>query len=744
MSQAMPRERATKEPNVREPEPDLATLGAALDLSALIAAETDLAKLASALFPTGEADLSQLTWTPTTSGGETRSARPGEAPSLDTQLRAADLRYRTLVEQIPAVTFLAVLGDGDNEIYVSPYIEALLGFTQQEWLENPFLWYYQLHPDDRQLWHDEFARGIRTGGPFRAECRFHARDGRVVWVRGEARVVKDDIGRPMFLQGVAFDITESKRTHTRELQEAVRTTEQRYQDLVEHLDAIIWEVNADTGQFTFVSGGVESILGFSRDQWISDPGFWLTRVHPEDRDTVADMWARTLRSEGEANFEFRAFDSDDREVWLHVRTQAPLIGIRDRHLFGVMLDVTQRRRIDEERERLLATAEEAREIAEQANRTKDEFLATMSHELKTPLNALIGYAQLLQSKQMPPDLITRSLESIERNAKAQARLVDDLLDVSRIITGKLHLEVRLVDLADVIDAAVDTMRLAADAKRLTLERHIDRSGLRIAGDASRLQQVVWNLLSNAVRFTPERGRVEVHLDRAGDFARIRVIDTGQGITPDFLPYVFERFRQADATSTRRHGGLGLGLAIVRHIVEMHGGTISVDSAGRDQGATFTATLPLSDHPERRSEAPATSSIDADGRSLNGIRVLVVDDHADALELLRTVFTRAGAEVAAATSVAEAIEELRRQRPDVLISDIGMPDVDGYELLRQIRQTTDSRAVPAVALTAYAGADHRRRAMEAGFQEHVAKPVDVVQIVDLVARLVNGPHDDRAR
>jgi PAS domain S-box-containing protein len=701
-------------------------------------AEATLAKLASALFPAGEGDFAQLTWNGTPVMAP--PARPGgnsEQAHVEKQLRAADLRYRTLVEQIPAVTFLAVLGEGENEIYVSPYIEALLGFTQQEWLENPFLWYSQLHPDDRALWHDEFSRGIRTGGPFRAECRFLARDGRVVWVRGEARLVKDEMGRPLFLQGVAFDVTESKSTHSRQLLEAVRSTEQRYRDLVEYIDAVFWEAQTDTGVFTFVSRGVENILGCSRDQWISDPAFWLTRVHPDDRNFVSQIWSQALGSEGEHEFEFRAITMDKREVWLHMRAQARSIDTPERRLFGVMLDVTERKRGDEERALLLTATEEARRSAEAANRAKDEFLATMSHELKTPLNALLGYSQLLRAKQLPEELMDRALESIERNAKAQATLVDDLLDVSRIITGKLHLEVRPVLVSEVVDAALDTVRLAADAKRITLHLNIDRSGLLVSGDASRLQQVVWNLLSNAVKFTPEGGKVEVLLDRIEDHARIRVSDNGQGLSRDFLPHVFERFRQGDSSVTRKHGGLGLGLAIVRHIVEMHGGSISVESPGFGGGATFTALLPLSRGRVEEGGGPELPS--DDGRlSLEQVRVLVVDDDADARDLLRTVFSRAGAEVALASSVAEAMDMMHRVQPDVLISDIGMPDEDGYELIRRVRASGSAgAALPAVALSAYVGADHRRRALEAGYQAHVPKPVSIAQIVALVVQLVNG-------
>jgi PAS domain S-box-containing protein len=706
-------------------------------------AESTLMKLASALFPMGEGELAQLTWGADI--GRTPAARgpTSDAAGTEARLRAADLRYRTLVEQIPAVTFLAVLGEGDNEIYVSPYIEALLGFTQQEWLENPFLWYSQLHPEDRALWHDEFARGIRTGGPFRAECRFIARDGHVVWVRGEARLVKDELGRPMFLQGVAFDITESKRAHTRELQEAIRSTEQRYRDLVEQLDAMFWEAAADTGRVTFVSGGAETILGFPRERWISEPDFWISRVHPDDRDLVAKARAHAVVAGGQHAFEFRALTAEGRQIWLHARIRGARAGAGEQYVFGVMLDVTERKRGEEERARLYVAAEEARAAAESANRAKDEFLATMSHELRTPLNALIGYAQLLRADQLPPTLVDHALESIERTAKLQSKLVDDLLDVSRIITGKLNLEVGWVDLATLVDNAVDTVRLAATGKRITVAVAIDRSGLAVLGDTTRLQQVMWNLLSNALKFTPEGGRVDICLERLESHARIVVSDTGQGISPDFLPHVFERFRQADGSTTRRSGGLGLGLAIVRHLVEMHGGTVSVESAGLGRGATFVVQLPLSVSADKRSDAPPEPRLN-ERHSLEQVRILVVDDDPDARELLRTVFSEAGAEVTTANSAAEAVELLNRVHPHVLIGDVGMPDEDGYELLRRVRASGwDEHQLPAVAVTAYAGADHRLLALEAGYQEHVPKPFNVDHIVQLVTNLVDrSPGRDR--
>jgi PAS domain S-box-containing protein len=574
--------------------PDRPSFPARLDLPA---AEDALGALAAALFSPNGGSFEQLTW----EDAAGRKAGPHETGDgrerVEARLRASELRYRTLIEQIPAVTFMAALGDGDNEIYVSPHIEALLGYTQQEWLSNPFLWYSRLHPDDRLIWDQEFARGVRTGGPFRAECRFIARDGRVVWVRGEARLVKDELGRPLFLQGVAFDVTESRQSHEFALQEAIRSTQQRYRDLVEQLGAIFWEADAATGRFTFVSSGAERILGFPRERWTSDPDFWIGRVHPDDRPKVIDTWGRALEGGGEQEFDFRAFTAQDEVVWLRATVRRSAREHADPYLLGIMTDVTERKRVDEERARLHEEAERARRTAEAAGRAKDEFLATMSHELRTPLNAMLGYAQLLLNKEMPEDLTQRALQSFERSARSQARLVDDLLDVSRIATGKLHLQIDVVDLAVVATAAIETVRLAADAKHLVLGFNADANSVFVRGDAARLQQVLWNLLSNAVKFTPEGGAVELRIERHGRMARITVADTGHGIDPTFLPHVFDRFRQADGGNTRQHGGLGLGLAIVRELVQIHGGTIQAHSEGIDCGTTFTIALPLlSAHP----------------------------------------------------------------------------------------------------------------------------------------------------
>jgi signal transduction histidine kinase/ActR/RegA family two-component response regulator len=377
--------------------------------------------------------------------------------------------------------------------------------------------------------------------------------------------------------------------------------------------------------------------------------------------------------------------------------------------------------------------------AQEANRAKDEFLATLSHELRTPLTAMLGWVRMLQGGRLDDATAARALQVIDRNTKLQAQLIDDLLDVSRIITGKLRLDVRPVDLLAVIDGAIDAVGQGAEGKSIVVRRELDPSVGPVWGDAHRLQQVVWNLLSNAIKFTPAEGTVTVRLQRVGSHACIDVTDTGKGIDPGFLPLMFERFRQADSTSTRVHGGLGVGLAIVRHLVELHHGTVSAQSAGPGRGATFTVRLPLiggrvpaEDDTVRAARQTSVERFP----ELTGVRVLVVDDEADARDLLTAVLEQCGAEVTPVGSAAEALDALDRVRPHVLISDISMPDVDGYTLIRKIRALGLDRGgrVPAIALTAYARAEDRERALAVGFQMHVAKPVEPADLVDVVSRL----------
>jgi signal transduction histidine kinase/ActR/RegA family two-component response regulator len=412
---------------------------------------------------------------------------------------------------------------------------------------------------------------------------------------------------------------------------------------------------------------------------------------------------------------------------------------------AITRDITEEKRAQQQRADLLERERLARTEAETANRLKDEFLATVSHELRTPLTAILGWTKLLQSKGLDEQTEKRALQAMERNAKAQASLIEEILDVSRIITGKLRLDVRPLELPAILSSAIDAVAPAAQAKSIQLEKEIDPAAGRVLGDAQRLQQIVWNLLSNAIKFTPRSGSVTVGLARMNSYVEITVQDSGSGISPDFLPHVFERFRQADSSTSRSHGGLGLGLAIVRHLTELHGGSVHADSPGEGAGATFSVRLPLipasdiqsidlSSGPQKPSDGiiefrPATA--------LKNIKILVVEDEADARAMLASVLRQSGAEVLIAASGKEAFEAMPTFKPNILVSDIGMPGEDGYGFIRRVRSFESQAgltAIPAVALTAYARADDRSKAMEAGFQIHLGKPIDPTELVGAIARL----------
>lgn len=382
--------------------------------------------------------------------------------------------------------------------------------------------------------------------------------------------------------------------------------------------------------------------------------------------------------------------------------------------------------------------------AEESSRLKEEFLATISHELRTPLNAILGWSRMLRTGQLSDENHAKALDTIERNARAQAQLIDDLLDVSRIVAGKLRLDVRPIDPSGVIDAAVEAVRPAAEAKGVQVQKILDSSAISVPGDPVRLQQVIWNLLSNAIKFTPRGGRVQVRLERANSHIEIIVSDTGQGIAPDFLPHVFDRFRQADQKANRKYGGMGLGLAIVRHLVEIHGGNVHAMSEGEGKGATFTVMLPITPlyqvdttgsrvHPTAKELLPSSDCTDR----LDKLKILVVDDERDTRELLRQGLEYCGAEVVLAGSAAEALETIKNKVPDILISDIGMPGEDGYHLIRQVRNLAKEKGgrLPAIALTAYTRVEDRLRALRAGYHMHVPKPVELAELIAVAASVV---------
>lgn len=507
------------------------------------------------------------------------------------------------------------------------------------------------------------------------------------------------------------------------------------------------------GRCNYTNPRFQALCGLTFEESLGEG--WLRAVHPNDRPQVIADWSAWTLAKREYSSEFRLQTPQGIVRQIQIRT-SPMLSTHGELMghVGTLEDITERKQAEEARAQVIRE-QVARHEAEAANRMKDEFLATLSHELRTPLNSVLGWAGLLRTRKFDEATVARALETIERNAKSQAQMIEDILDVSRIIRGKLSLTIRPVKLIPVIEAAIDSVSPSAETKEIELNTVFDPGLDLVLGDPVRLQQIIWNLLSNAIKFTPESGKIEVRVLRTGRHGQIQVIDTGIGIKKDFLPHVFDRFRQEDSTTTRSHGGLGLGLAIVRHLVELHGGTVQADSEGEGKGATFTVNLLLPNNTEqpairpeseqngreqlgvkRITETPLLSTSADTANTLSGLRVLIVDDEADVRELLRTVIEESGAKVIAVESTCEALKALERLQPDVLISDIGMPREDGYTLIRKVRALEAERGglVPAVALTAYARDEDSQQAINSGFQMHMSKPVDTARLVMLVAKL----------
>jgi PAS domain S-box-containing protein len=504
----------------------------------------------------------------------------------------------------------------------------------------------------------------------------------------------------------------------------------------------IWSWDLDTREVAW-SAQHELLFGLEAGTFEGTYKAYLKRIHKEDRPEVARTIKRALLQQTDYEVEFRVVLPDGRVRWIGAKGRF----LRDpkgaaRRLTGVAIDITDKKRAEEERAQLFQREQHARKQAEQAGRLKDEFLATVSHELRTPLTAILGWARILSARKDDPTSVARSIDTIERNAKSLAQIIEDVLDVSRIITGKLRMEFGPVDLVPLLEGATAAVKPTAEAKGVHLDPSPIGPPCLVFGDPDRLQQVIWNLLSNAVKFTPQGGRVTVRLERERTRAEVTVTDTGQGIPADFLPFMFDRFRQADSTTTRHHGGLGLGLALVRHLVELHGGTVRAQSEGEGRGASFTVTLPI--QPELVGGSPLRSPRPITERpppntpavSLRGLKVLAVDDEIDARELVTTVLEREGAAVVAVATAPEAFSRLASIRPDVIVCDISMPMEDGYSFIRRIRALAPEKGgrTPAIALTTYAREEDRRKALAAGFEVHVAKPVEPTELIELVARL----------
>jgi PAS domain S-box-containing protein len=523
-----------------------------------------------------------------------------------------------------------------------------------------------------------------------------------------------------------------------EAQRKAATLEVRFQSLLNQLNVGIYRMTSD-GILLEGNPAFLRLLGLASLTDIPANLRIESYFQPAD---YAELLDQLQQGTNLYNRDIQLRRADGTWRWVRVSKTATIIN-GTTIIDGLMEDINDRKQAEQEREQLLRREQQVREAAEAANRIKDEFLAILSHELRSPLNPILGWTKLLRSRDVDEPTMAHALEVIERNTRLQAQLIEDLLDVSRILRGKLSLAVSSVDLAMVITAALETVHLAADAKSIQIQTQLEPIAEPVAGDAGRLQQIVWNLLSNAVKFTPEGGRIEVHLKQVDSHAQIQVKDTGKGIHPAFLPHVFDYFRQADSTTTREFGGLGLGLAIVHHLVELHGGTVWADSPGEGHGATFTVRLPLfrrKGEDEKGQKGNSHPHISSPPHPLTGLRILVVDDDPDTRDFLTFVMEQHGATVTAAASVQAALTCLEQVQPDLLLSDIGMPEADGYTLIQQVKvwAANQGKTIPAIALTAYASQADQQRAIAAGFQRHLTKPIEperlVREILQLMAKL----------
>ena len=657
------------------------------------------------------------------------------------QLKASDERYRTLFNSIDeGFCIIEVLFDETNKPFdyrfleINPAFEQLTGIPADEALRGTPI--SQLVPNFEERWYQLYGKVAMTGEPVRTVEGSEAM-GR--WFDVNAFRVGGDGSKKV---AVLFNnITDRKKA------------EQNNERLLDQLEA---ERSKLAYLFTKAPAFVATLQGPEHIFELTNPAYLKLIGH---RDVIGKPVRKALPEiDGQGFFEllddvFRTgepFIGRELSVQVQWEPDAPLenriVDFVYQPIFeasGVVsgifahgVDITEQ--------------VEARQNAEQANRAKDEFLATLSHELRTPLNAILGWSMILSDKRLDESAWQRAIETIRRNARIQSQLIDDILDVSRIISGKLKLETQPLELSSVIEAAVESVLPAAQAKEIRLQRVLDSGSSMISGDRNRLQQIVWNLLSNAVKFTPKGGRVQIRLERVNSHIEIIVSDSGIGISPQIMPYIFDRFRQADSASTRQHGGLGLGLAIVRHLVEMHGGTVEAESDGEGNGATFTVKLPLITlrsieiSPEKNTEREhPTSNRDVLFEctpELEGLHVLVVDDDDDGRTLIKTVLEKCGAKVTAAASATTGLNLLKELRPDILLSDLGMPGEDGYSLIKKVRALSAEQggSIPAAALTAYARVEDRMKVLRAGFQIHLPKPVEPAELIAVVANL-SGRH-----
>ena len=688
-------------------------------------------------------------------------------------LRQSEEDLRALANSIPQLAWIASF-DGTMSWYNQRWHDYTGTTAEQMAGDGWAMAYDPAHlPQMLQGW----KAALRDGKPFEMEFPIRGSDGQYRWFLTRANPVRDRGGQLLRWFGTSTDVDQVKRA-----QEALRD-ETRVLELLnntgaalagtldlpallqETVDAATRITGARFGVFFYADDHVPHHAAGSGDTPAQSlpPAQAVTGISLRQADAIAtelrvgpalrenDLLTAPEHRSDEApplrsclSLPVRSRSGQPLGRLLLGHAQAGMFSARSERIVAaiaaqaaVALDNTSlyaaARRAAEERKVLLDSEREARAEAERTNQLKDDFLATLSHELRTPLSAILGWAQVLRRGTRDQADLHRGLQSIERNARAQAQLIEDLLDMSRITSDKVLLDLQTIIPATVIASAIETLRPAAEAKHITLRTAIAPDAGTINGDPSRIQQVIWNLLSNALKFTPQGGKVDIDVYRDGSRLAITVADNGVGIRADFLPHVFDRFRQADASTTRKHGGLGLGLAIAKHLVEQHGGSLAASSAGEMQGSRFTVRLPLSGRP---TTADAADALPPAAHDLSGVKVLVVDDEADARELAERILRDGNADVHCAASAEQALQWMLDERPDVLVSDIGMPDVDGFDLLAQLRarESRGGGTLPALALTAFARPQDRQRALDSGFQAYVSKPLDPEELLAAVARL----------
>jgi len=649
-------------------------------------------------------------------------------------LRESEERYRLVNQATNDAIWDLNLTDGTirwNETYSRMFGRPPETACSWQW------WIDHIHPGDRE----RTTGGLRSAIDghetiWTCEYRFLRADGAWAHIYDRAYIARTETGKASRVIGAMADLMERKRAEEalRQSESLLRTITDTTEDAIYVKDRNSRLLMVNPATLRLLGKPVEQIVGHTDAEFYDDPVV-SAAILENDRHLIDSGTAQV--------FEETIETTAGRRIMLSSKVpsrdaEGNIVGI-----IGISRDITERKRVEEELRqseqnyRMLTESERAaRSEAEQANRIKDEFLANLSHELRGPLNPILGWTQILQKGGFDEKTLRQGLDVIERNTRRQAQLISNLLDMSGIISGKLRLDVRSCDVSAVLEGAIESVTPSAQAKSIRIERILNPS-VPILGDPSRLQQVFWNILSNAVKFTPVGGRVQISARRINSHVEVTISDTGHGIKPDFLPYIFERFRQADSSAMKKQGGLGLGLAITKHLVELHGGTVAAESPGEGKGATFRVVLPIMAIHLEAGELPAAAgALAPDTVDLTGLKVLIVDDEADTRLVVTRLLGECGADVIGAASAAEAMSILQARKPDVLIGDIGMPEMDGYQMIRQIRSlpVEDGGEIPAIALTAFSRVEDRRRALLAGYQYHLAKPVEVSELTATLAMI----------